>query len=303
MGDDGEAGMKTAPSVPSVLRDELDRLAAEARAHIGGENFPVALRVLPRLPREELRRAYDFARFVDDVGDEAATTAAGDRSALLDLVARDVRRLPTGDATLPAVRGLAPVVARTGLDIGLLLDLVEANRIDQRVHRYETFDDLLGYCQLSAAPIGRIVLAIAGVPGVAEAAASDSVCAALQVLEHCQDVGEDARAGRIYLPARELREARVADSDLSAATTSAALRGVLASQVARASTMLGEGARLVADLRGWARVAVAGYVAGGRATAAALRAADYDVLAAPVRPSKSRIAVTALALATGRARS
>ena len=293
MGDDGEAGVGIAPSA------ELDRIAAAASARIGGENFPVALRVLPRLPRHELRRAYAFARFVDDVGDRAE----GDRSALLDLVAQDVRLIPAGRATLEPVRGLEPLVARTGLDIDVLLDLVEANRMDQLVHRYETFGDLLGYCRLSAAPIGRIVLAIAGIAdtaGAVEQSASDAVCAALQVLEHCQDVGEDARAGRVYLPARELREAGVDDGELSAATTSAGLRRVLAQQVERASTLLDDGSALLARLRGWPRLAVAGYVAGGRVTAAALRAADYEVLAAPVRPSKLRTAATAMRLAARR---
>ena len=309
MGDDGEAGVSIAPPMPSArpvpsasasMRAELDRIAAAASAKIGGENFPVALRVLPRRPRQELRLAYAFARFVDDVGDEAATSADHDRTALLDLVAQDVRLIPAGGATMAPVRGLQPLVARTGLDLEVLLDLIEANRLDQRVHHYETFDDLLGYCRLSAAPIGRIVLAIAGVAGAAEQAASDSVCAALQVLEHCQDVGEDARAGRVYLPARELREAGLDSNDLVAATTAPALRQVVARQVERARRLLDDGPRLVVRLSGWSRVAVAGYVAGGRATAAALRAADYEVLAAQVRPSTFRTAAGALRLVAHR---
>ena len=151
------------------------------------------------------------------------------------------------------------------------LDLIEANRVDQVVSSYETFDDLLDYCRLSAAPIGRIVLHIAGAADTQNVTDSDAVCAALQVLEHCQDVGEDARMGRVYLPSSELDGA-----DVHAATTSAALRSVVRAQVAR--------------LSGWSKIAVAGYLAGGFATADALRAGDFDVLARTLKPSKGRTA-------------
>jgi len=84
----------------------LERLAAGSAAQAGSENFPVALRVLPKAPRDKLLRAYSFARFVDDVGDEAP----GDRLALLDVIDADVRALPSGTATLPVVRALRPLV-------------------------------------------------------------------------------------------------------------------------------------------------------------------------------------------------
>src|SRR3954454_6096802 len=154
----------------------LSTLAASPLSQQRAENFPVALRVLPRRPRRHLLRVYTFARFVDDVGD----TAPGDRLALLDLVADDVRALAAGRATLPPVAGLRPVLEDTELGIGPLLDLVEANRRDQVVTRYDTFADLLDYCALSAAPVGRAVLAIAGVHGhSAVEQQSDAVCAAL----------------------------------------------------------------------------------------------------------------------------
>src|SRR5882757_4994519 len=152
----------------------LERLAAASAAQAGSENFPVALRVLPKDPRDKLMRAYAFARFVDDVGDEAP----GDRLALLDVIDADVRALPSGTAVSP------------------FLDLIEANRIDQRVSSYSSLADLLHYCDYSAAPVGRIVLHIAEAATEQNVADSDAVCNALQVLEHCQDVGEDARAGR-----------------------------------------------------------------------------------------------------------
>lgn len=277
---------------------ELDRMAALSAGQIGAENFPVALRFLPKVPRSQLARVYAYARFVDDVGDESHE----DRHRLLDLVAQDVIALSHDGARLPVVSDLAPVVQSTGLPLQPLLDLVEANRLDQDVTRYETFDDLLGYCRLSAAPVGRIVLHLAGAGTEQNIADSDQVCAALQVLEHCQDVGEDARAGRIYLPGADLRAAAVDADQLLAATTAPGVRRAVALNVERAENMLGAGGALVGRLSGWARFAVAGYVAGGWATSAALRGQGYDVLARDIRPSRLRTATRMTRLLLSRPR-
>ena len=279
--------MRKTLTSPDAAEQLLRELAATALDQHATENFPVALRFLPRDVRADLLRVYTFARFVDDVGDRAP----GDRLDLLERVAADVRRLPSGQAELGPVAGLAPLVPGRGLTIEPLLDLVDANRMDQTITRYESFDDLLAYCAKSAAPVGRLVLLIAGERNEHAMQLSDRVCAALQVLEHCQDVREDALAGRIYLPAEELRVAGVRDADLCASGTSRPLRRVVATQVDRAEQLLEDGPLLIAMLRGWARLAVSGYVAGGRATVRALRDADCDVLAQQVRPSKPRTAL------------
>jgi squalene synthase HpnC len=277
--------------------EELRRVAALSAEQIGAENFPVALRLLPRAPREALTRVYAFARFVDDVGDESN----GDRLVMLDRVEADVHALWSGSATLPPVRALAPHTAV--LPRQALLDLVQANRVDQVVSRYETFSDLIGYCSLSAAPVGRVVLAIAGVDDPESTRRSDDVCNALQVLEHCQDVAEDARAGRVYLPLEDLRAAGMDEplrEPLTAATASSPLRTALAIEVDRARQLLASGRPLVRSLHGWARRAVAGYVAGGYATVDAIAKAGYDTLSEDVKPTKGGTLTHALPLFLGR---
>ena len=274
---------------PEVLAE----VGARARVQSGRENFPVALRLVPAAPRAHLLRIYDYARFVDDVGDEAP----GDRLALLDAVEADVRALWGGTPRLPVVTALRPLIADRGVPPEPFLDLIEANRLDQAVHSYETFDDLMHYCRHSAAPVGRLVLYVAGAVTPDNVADSDLICNALQVLEHCQDVGEDARAGRVYLPAADLRT--IHPGDLTSAVTSPALRAAVGRQVDRAEAMLASGRPLVRRLRGWARVAVAGYLAGGYATADALRRADFEVLAYAVRPRRARTAWRAARVVTG----
>jgi squalene synthase HpnC len=273
--------------------EALSEVASRAPAQAAAENFPVALRVVPARPRAHLRRVYAYARFVDDVGDEAA----GDRMGLLEAVEADVRALWGGTPRLPVVAALRSLIDDCGTPAEPFLDLIEANRLDQTVRSYATFEDLLGYCRYSAAPVGRLVLYVAGAVTPANVADSDVVCNALQVLEHCQDVGEDARAGRVYLPADDLGD--VHDGDLTSTVTSPALRRAIRTQVERAVSMLGAGEPLVRRLRGWSRFAVAGYLAGGYATADALRRANFEVLARPVRPSKARTAARGVRLAAG----
>jgi squalene synthase HpnC len=275
----------------------LAEVAARAPRQSGAENFPVALRALPGRARRPLTDVYAFARFVDDVGD-TVDPAEGDRLVLLDLVRADLDRVASGDLPrLAPVAGLRRVVA-AGVPVQPFYDLVAANVADQTTSGYATFDDLIDYCRLSAMPIGRIVLHLAVAATPANVADSDAVCTGLQVLEHCQDVGEDLRRGRVYLPADDLAAAGIARADLAAQRTTEAVREVVARQVRRSRELLAAGPALVGRLHGWARFAVSGYVAGGLATADALAEADFDVLAHDVVPSRAGTARHALRMWT-----
>jgi squalene synthase HpnC len=242
---------------------------------------------------------YGFARFIDDVGDEAPPA---DRQRLLDIVETDLGRLYAGRTPkVPAVGALERTVTAFAIPVEPFRQLVRAGRRDQAITRYESFEDLLAYCELSANPVGHLVLHVFGVADPRSCALSDQVCSALQVVEHCQDVGEDYARGRVYLPGADLRRFGCTDDDFVRTTTSDGLRRVVALQTTRATGLLDAGTSLVAMLRGPARVAVAGYIAGGRATINALQAADHDVLGQAVRPRRSRLLTTWLrVLATGR---
>jgi squalene synthase HpnC len=265
-------------------RQTTSRATLEERER--GENFPVALAIVPSRHRRALHAVYAFARTVDDIGDRAE----GDRVALLHAVDERVTRTWAGEDVGDE---LVAELRRTVVDSvpeQYFHDLVQANLQDQVVDRYPTFDALVDYCRLSANPVGRIVLAVFGQHTEPLVRLSDRVCTALQLLEHWQDVAEDRRAGRVYLPADELAGFGVAESDLDADTASPALARLMRYQVERAAGILAEGAPLVGRLRGWARCCVAGYVAGGQATVTALRRTQGDVLGMTARPSRARTA-------------
>ncbi|GAA2006883.1 squalene synthase HpnC [Catenulispora subtropica] len=263
------------------------------------ENFPVALRILPARHRAALGAIYRYARLVDDIGDEAPPA---DRTRLLDLVDRDIDRIYAGRAPeLPALRAVGTVALEHDIPQDPLRKLVRANRQDQEAARYDTWDQLVAYCALSADPVGHLVLHVFDAATPERVELSDRVCTALQVIEHCQDVAEDFAAGRVYLPAEDLRAFGCTDADLGAArTTPTRLRGAVARVADRACALLDSGAPLVGRLEGWARISVAGYLAGGRATLAALRDGAYDVHAAALRPSRARTLAEALTILGGK---
>ncbi|CAL9357960.1 hypothetical protein SUDANB6_00606 [Streptomyces sp. enrichment culture] len=274
------------------VRGTLDKAA--------GENFPVAPFFLPRAWRDDLMAVYGFARLVDDIGDGdlapggadarlLGVEGAEDRLALLDALEADLRRVFGATPRHPLLRRLQPTVRRRSLTPGPFLGLIAANRQDQLVKRYETYDDLLAYCELSANPVGRLVLAVTGTSTPERIRRSDAICTALQIVEHLQDVAEDLARDRVYLPAEDMRRFRVREADLALPTAGASVRALVAYEAQRARDLLHDGAPLVGSVQGRLRLLLAGFVAGGRAALRAIAAADYDVLPGPPRPGKVRL--------------
>ena len=272
-------------------------LAVAAKA--SAENFPVALRVLPKRWRAHLTALYGFARLTDDIGDEPLPglppgadkqTVTAVRLRLLDELRGDVARIYDDNAPEPdldAIKALKRTVKDCAIPAQPFYDLIQANRQDQLVARYDTYQELDDYCKLSANPVGQVVLYIMGAATTERIVASDSICTALQVIEHTQDVAEDLANDRIYLPRQDMDAYRVTEADLAEPTASERVRELVKFESDRARRLLDDGAPLVGTLKGAARLAIAGYVAGGRATLKAIEAGGYDVLRRTPRPGKA----------------
>jgi squalene synthase HpnC len=227
------------------------------------ENFTVASGILGRRRARHLMAIYGFARLVDDVGDEAI----GDRGALLDVVSLELRRAfaesGLDSPQHPLMQELAVTIRECRLPIGPFERLIEANRMDQVLTRYDTFPQLLDYCQLSAAPVGELVLGIFGAATANRVALSDRVCAGLQIVEHLQDIAEDHSRGRVYMPREDLERFGCSDQDLAAVEPSTNLRALISFEATRARALLSSGGSLARTLSPAPRLAVAGFAAGG----------------------------------------
>ncbi len=264
--------MSTAvPTTAQVMRQARD------------ENFPVAFRFLPPRLRGDLKAIYGYARLVDDIGDEYA----GDREAALAAIEGDLDRIYRGAAPHnETLKPIARTIRRHEIPREPLQKLIQANRVDQQVNWYPTYEDLLQYCELSANPVGLLVLHVLGAATPERIALSDNVCTALQLIEFWQDVSEDFARERVYIPAEDLQEYGVTDADLREQTTLTTVKTLIYSEARRTRRLLEDGAPLVHTLSGWGKVVVAGYVGGGFATLDALEAAEYEVI--PVGPKATK---------------
>lgn len=275
--------------------DPAEAIERVARSH--DENFPVAFRFVSREERADLRAIYAFCRITDDLGDEGPADP-GVRLAILDAWEADVRRAWGGAPSDPHLRALATAVERRELDLGLFLGLIEANRMDQRRNRWETFEGLRGYCNHSATPVGRMVLQVFGYTDRWRTSMSDATCMGLQLINFWQDIRRDLRdRGRIYLPREDMDAYGVGEQDLTDGRARPELRRLIAFEVGRARQLLEEGAPLARFVPRRVGLDIRGFTAGGLAVCDAIAAQSYDTLRRrPAPGALGRARITARAL-------
>ena len=292
------------------LPPDLDLAAAEAWcrrvAESHYENFTVASRIVPSRLRQDLANVYAYARWSDDLADEAASPAAAGEA--LQGWRRRLESCFAGRPDHPVFVCLADTVGRTAVGIEPFAHLLDAFDEDQRFDaaaitvRYETRDDLVAYCRRSADPVGRIVLALDGCRDPELVAMSDRICTGLQLVNFWQDVRRDRSAGRVYLPAEDLRRHGVAESCLDEPVGSPPFRALIRDEVDWARSLFDAGAPLARLAPRSLRGAIGMFLAGGRAVADAIETIGFDTLRA--RPSlgrwqKARLAARAACAVAG----
>jgi squalene synthase HpnC len=174
------------------------KAARELRSGKGhkDENFPVASFVIEARHRPLILAFYEFVRIADDISDHA-TLSPAEKLAQLDLLEAEL--LGSGDGQPEAVR-LRNALAERGMSAQHPRDVLTAFRMDVTKLRYADWNELIDYCKYSAMPVGRFVLDVHG-ESKATWVASDALCAALQIINHIQDCGDDFRnLDRVYVP-------------------------------------------------------------------------------------------------------
>lgn len=288
-----------APPYPSpALADAYAHCARMAREHY--ENFSVASWLAPARFRRGLQAVYAFCRVTDDLGDEAD----GDRLELLDEWEAQLELAYSGEPVHPVMIALQDVIRRAEIPPEPFRKLIQANRIDQGTGRFETYVDLLRYCDHSANPVGRMALHVLGEASEENVRLSDATCAALQLANFWQDVARDYRIGRVYIPQEDMRAFGCPEERIAEGVADEPFRAMMRFEVDRAAALFAEGAPLASRLRGRAKLAVALFGKGGMRVLDAIREQNYDTLAKrPVvtRPRKAWLALaTALRMASRR---
>ncbi len=271
-----------ASAKPPSLAESYAYCADLARSHY--ENFTVISRFTPRWHRPALEAVYAFCRHTDDLGDEAE----GDRLALLDKWEAELTLAYAGKPTHPIMVALQDTIRRSQMPEELFRKLIEANRMDQGSGRFETYADVLHYCDHSANPVGRMVLHVLGEASEENVRLSDATCTALQLANFWQDVARDYAMGRIYIPLEDVRAFGCTEEQIGNGVANRAFRDLVRFEVDRAQALFEDGLPLAARLSGRARLAIALFSKGGMRVLDAIRRQDYDVLSERPVVTRSR---------------
>ncbi|WP_420135781.1 squalene synthase HpnC [Rhodopseudomonas sp.] len=209
------------------------------------ENFPVASWIIHPRHRELILAFYNFVRTADDIADHAMLDAPTKLS-FLDLLEAEL--LGRGETQAEAVN-LRKALAARGMPPRHALDLLTAFRMDVTKLRYEDWDEVIHYCRYSAMPVGRFMLDVHG-ESTSTWAASDALCAGLQINNHLQDCGKDYRnLNRVYLPRDALDAVGAKVDELGLLKSSPALLQCLQDLAARNDVLLGEGRSLAGEIK------------------------------------------------------
>jgi squalene synthase HpnC len=272
------------PEVAPTLADAWAYCQRLARSHY--ENFSVASWFLPERLRQHFFNVYAYCRISDDLGDEVGDAAASLQ--LLDQWEAELNACYDGRPRHPVFVALGETVRQFEIPKREFADLLTAFRQDQSVGRYDTFNDLLGYCHYSANPVGHLVLYLCGHRDPERQALSDYTCTALQLANFWQDVSADFQKGRIYIPLEDLRRFGVGEEAIRNRENSPAFCEMMRFEVERAGQWFAQGLPLVAKVDRKLATDIELFSRGGQEILNAIERQGYAVLGRRPAISKTR---------------
>lgn len=235
-----------------------DEAYAHCRAitHEHGANFSVGFRFLPAVKRRGVYAAYAFSRVADDIADEGfdpfgsadPNRTPDEKNLLLDRWQQELDDCYAGHPTHPIGIALADTLTHFAIPKRAFVDLIDGCRQDMVKTRYETFDELLGYCELVATSIAHMSLAIFGYRTPKALDYGRSLATALQLTNVTRDIGDDVTRDRIYIPAEELRRFEVDEREILQRLESERMRALIEFQIARAERYFRDAEPLLREL-------------------------------------------------------
>ena len=284
---------------PEALGDQYTVAGAEeytrwlATNHY--ENFHVVSFLLPKRLHQDFYNVYAFCRWADDLGDEIGDPAESLR--LLAWWRVELEAMYQGQVQHPVFVALEGTAKKYNLPIQLFSDLISAFEQDQRITRYQNWDEVFDYCRCSANPVGRLVLRLCGYDDAERDRLSDATCTALQLANFWQDVTVDFEKDRVYLPLDLFAKHGYTVEDLAARRFNPAFQAVMREAVDEARKLFLEGLPLVKTVNRRLALDLELFSRGGMRVLEKIEQQNYNVLAARPSVSKTdRISLVAHAL-------
>lgn len=284
--------------MPGSLTDKAPEALCEKLARTHYENFWVGSVFLPRRLRKHVFNVYAYCRVCDDLADETGNPQLSTR--LLQWWRDELFACFAGRPRHPVFKALKPTIDEFDLPIQPFDDLISAFLQDQRVTRYDTYGQLLHYCERSANPVGRLFLCLMGYRDEARRRLSDMTCTALQLANFLQDVGPDYARGRVYIPQEDLLRFGYSEAELENRIVNASFRRLMRFEVERARELFESGSTLIRLVEGDGTADIHLFTRCGLALLDAIEKSNYDVLHRRIRVSRRRKLRLALCWAIGR---
>jgi len=267
------------------------------------ENFTVASLLIPKSKRDNIYAIYAYCRIVDDIGDEASSdfpfltdlnvevnweewSESERRLHLLEYWESQLTLCYTGTPSNPVMYALQDTILSFEIPITPFIKLISANRLDQAQHRYETFENLLNYCEYSANPVGQIFLHLFGYDDELRQTYSDFTCTGLQLVNFLQDIKTDFLRGRIYIPQEDMAYFGYSEDELSKNIENQNFQRLMKFESSRAREYLNQGYKLIDYLNGPIRLDVALFNRGGSAVLKSIERSEYKVLMSRTKLSR-----------------
>ncbi len=254
------------------------------------ENFHVVSFLLPKELHQDFYNVYAFCRWADDLGDEI-----GDPHESLRLLAwwrGELQSMYRGQAGHPVFVALKETVRHHQIPIEPFDRLIRAFEQDQTVTRYQSFDDVFGYCVNSANPVGHLVLYLCGYRDEERQKLSDHTCTALQLANFWQDVTVDLQKDRVYLPLDLFEKYRYSTGELFAGIYNERFESLMREAVDVAEDLFRRGLPLIRMVDRRLALDLELFSRGGMKILQKIRAQDYNVLKRRPHISKAeRVAI------------
>ena len=248
------------------------------------ENFPLWSSLYLRGIMPDLKSIYFFCRKVDDISDlnkEKALEALEDiENSLLDCFNGNLDENSE-------YFNLMNTIAKYDLPVGEFQKLIRSNYQDLEINRYKTFEDLINYCELSANPVGNLVLRIFGDFNQSNLTLSNNICTGLQIINFIQDIYRDSKLGRIYLPMEDLNKYSIDEKDILNNKTSSEMNELVRMQCERSRKIINNGKSLVKILNGPKKIPISLFIQSGNLVLSKIKKINYETVL--FRPKVNKI--------------
>ena len=248
------------------------------------ENFPLWSSLYLRGIMPDLKSIYFFCRKVDDISDlnkEKALEALEDiENSLLDCFNGNLDENSE-------YFNLMNTIAKYDLPVGEFQKLIRSNYQDLEINRYKTFEDLINYCELSANPVGNLVLRIFGDFNQSNLTLSNNICTGLQLINFIQDIYRDSKLGRIYLPMEDLNKYSIDEKDILNNKTSSEMNELVKMQCERSHKIINNGKSLVKILNGPKKIPISLFIQSGNLVLSKIKKINYETVL--IRPKVNKI--------------